>query len=140
MTGMQVDVSELRRLGTQLKLVAPALVPKIKPIVTKGAQNIKKAMQADAKKSKHFKQLAAAVGYDINRIDYGLDGGFEAVIGYGGKGEFSYGAAAAPLAGIAIFGSSRPGGGTVRNPEEALKDEAPNFEAELGKLADGILP
>ena len=135
MTGMQVDASELRRLGGDLMRIAPEMVPKIEPIVKRGAQNIKKAMQADANRSRHFKQIAQTVNYDVNRVDQGLDGGFEAEIGY----DKSAGPAAS-LAGIAIFGSSRPGGGTVRNPEEALKDEGPAFESEMGKLADGILP
>ena len=129
---MSFDASELRRLSSDLMQVTPEVVGKLGPIVTKGAQNIKKAMQADASKSRHFRQLAGAVGYDVSLLKNGMDSAYEAEIGYGGT-------SAAPLAGIAIFGSSRPGGGTVRNPEEALNDEAPAFEQWISAAVDGLL-
>lgn len=129
---LEVDASELGRLGADLLTIEPRLIPLIEPIVKKGAQNIKKAMQADANKSRHFKQIAATVTYDVNQVVYG-GAAYEAEIGY----DKSKGPAAA-LAGLAIFGSSKPGGATVRNPEEALNDEAPTFETELAALAEKV--
>ncbi len=131
---VNVDASELRLLTADLIHATPLMVAKIKPVVTKGAQNIKKAMQADANKSRHFKQIAQTINYDVTMNAAGLNASFDAEIGY----DKSAGPAAA-LAGIAIFGSSRPGGGTVRNPEEALKDEAPGFEAALAAITETLL-
>lgn len=129
-----VDGRELHQLTADLIYAAPHTVKKIEPIVKKAAQNIKKAMQADARKSRHFKQIASTVTYDVKAFEFGGDATIDAEIGY----DKSVGPAAA-LAGLAIFGSSRPGGGTVRNPEEALMDEAPEFERWLEGTLDGIL-
>ncbi len=131
---MTVDASELRRLTADLIQATPLMVGKIQPVVVKGALNIKKAMQADASKSRHFKQIAQTINYDVTMNAAGLNASFDAEIGY----DKSAGPAAA-LAGIAIFGSSRPGGGTVRNPEEALNDEAPSFEAALAAITETLL-
>jgi len=43
------------------------------------------------------------------------------------------------LAGIAYFGTSKPGGGTVRNPEDAMLEEAPNFYEFAFKATEGLL-
>jgi hypothetical protein len=129
-----VDSHEISQLTADLVKAAPLAVLKVEPAVRKGAQNIKKAMQADARKSQHFKQIARTVTYDVNVGQFGGDASIDAEIGY----DKSAGSVAA-LAGIAIFGTSKPGGGTVRNPVEALNDEAPNLEAALGAIGDGIL-
>jgi hypothetical protein len=60
------------------------------------------------------------------------DGVIEAEIGPSGGG-------AASLAGLAYFGSSKPGGGTVRNPEDAMLEEAPNFYEYAFKATEGLL-
>lgn len=129
-----VDAHELHQLSADLIQAAPLAVLKVQPIVKKAAQNIKKAMQADANKSRHFKQIARTVTYDVAVHQFAGDASIDAEIGYDKSVSPS-----AALAGIAIFGSSRPGGGTVRNPEEALNDEALGFETALGSIADGIL-
>ena len=129
-----VDTHELSQLTADLIKGAPLAVLKVEPIVKKAAQNIKKAMQADASKSRHFRQIAATVNYDITTHQFAGDASVDAEIGY----DKSAGPAAA-LAGIAIFGTSRPGGGTVRNPVEALNDEAPKLDAQLGAIGEGIL-
>lgn len=127
-------VAALAQLEADLIDAAPHTVKKIQPIVKKAAQNIKKAMQDDAKKSRHFKQIARSVTYDVNIFQFDGDASIEAEIGFDKAASPS-----AALAGIAIFGSSRPGGRTVRNPEAALADEAPEFERQLEGTLDGIL-
>ena len=82
----------------------------------------------------YFRQIASTVNYDITTHQFAGDASVDAEIGY----DKSAGPAAA-LAGIAIFGTSRPGGATVRNPMEALNDEAPKLDAQLGAIGDGIL-
>jgi hypothetical protein len=101
-------------------------------VVAKSALNTKKIMQADAKKSLHFKQIASTISYDLNVHEFGGDGVIEAEIGPSGGGSAS-------LAGIAYFGTSRPGGGTVRNPEDAMLEEAPNFFEYAFKATEGLL-
>jgi len=140
-----VDGRELHQLTADLIDAAPHTVKKIEPIVVKAAQNIKKAMMADANKSRHFKKIGRTVTYDVSVNEAFGDASIDAEIGYDKRvisdtpnkhGTFG---SAASLAGIAIFGGSRPGGGTVRNPEEALNDEAPEFERWLEGTLDGIL-
>jgi hypothetical protein len=108
------------------------MVPKIKGVVAKSALNTKKIMQADARRSRHFKQLAPAISYDLNVHEFGGDGVIEAEVGpTPGRG--------GSLAGIAYFGTSKPGGGTVRNPEDAMLEEAPNFYEFAFKATEGLL-
>ena len=131
---MSVDTSELDALRADLMSVEARLVPKIKPIVAKAAQNVKNAMRADARKSQHFKQIASTVNYDLNVFQFAGDASIEAEIGYD-----KHAGPAAALAGIAIFGTSKPGGGTVRDPVDALLEEAPNFLEYIGQACDGLL-
>lgn len=129
MTGVEVDLSELRLLTKDLGDAGPETLAKVQPILHRAANNIKRAMVADANRSKHFRQIARTITYDAT-----IDNGFEAEIGY----DKSSGPAAS-LAGIAIFGTSKPGGATVRDPVEALNDEAPEFERWLDAAVDGLL-
>lgn len=94
-------------------------------VIRRGALNVKRAMVADARASAHFKGFAPAISYDTK------DRGLSAEIGprRGRPGS---------LANIAYFGTSR-GGGTVRDPVEALMDEEPNILRELGKITERIL-
>jgi hypothetical protein len=108
------------------------MVPKIRGVVAKSALNTKKLMQTDARRSRHFKQLAPTISYDLKVHEFGGDGVIEAEIGPSGGG-------AASLAGIAYFGTSRPGGGTVRSPEDAMLEEAPNFYEYAFKATEGLL-
>ncbi|MBM9432341.1 hypothetical protein JVW63_01265 [Flaviflexus sp. JY899] len=106
------------------------LQKEIPPIVKKGALNIKEAMRKDLMASSYsgINYVASTVSFDE------LDGGFAAVIGPSsgrGRGKGS-------LANVAYFGTSR-GGGTVRDPKEALADEEDNFLTHLGKVAGGVL-
>jgi hypothetical protein len=138
-----VDTHEISQLTADLIKAAPLAVLKVEPAVKKGAQNIKKAMQADAKGHlitygeggrRIDPHLERVINYDINVHEFGGDASVDAEIGYD-----KHAGGSAALAGIAIFGTSRPGGGTVRNPVEALNDEAPNLERALGAIGDGIL-
>lgn len=129
---MSADTSDLDRLTGDFRAIPAAMVPKIRGVVAKSAVNTKKIMRADARKSRHFKQLAPTIGYDLKVHEFGGDGVIEAEIGPSGGG-------AASLAGIAYFGTSKPGGGTVRNPEDAMLEEAPNFYEYAFKATEGLL-
>jgi len=129
---MSADTSDLDGLMRDLRKIPAGMVPKLKGVVAKSAVNTKKLMAADARRSKHFKQLAPTIGYDLKEHSFGGDGVIEAEIGPSGGGSAS-------LAGIAYFGTSKPGGGTVRNPEDAMLEEAPNFYEYAFKATEGLL-
>ena len=129
---MSADASELDGLARAFCEIPALMVPKLRGVVAKSALNTKKLMQADARRSRHFKQLAPTISYDLKVHSFGGDGVIEAEIGPtpGGSGS---------LAGIAYFGTSKPGGGTVRNPEDAMLEEAPNFYEYAFKATEGLL-
>lgn len=129
---MSADASDLDGLVRSFRAIPALMVPKLRGVVAKSALNTKKLMQADARKSQHFKQLARSISYDLNVHEFGGDGVIEAEVGPtpGGGGS---------LAGIAYFGTSRPGGGTVRNPEDAMLEEAPNFYEYAFQATEGLL-
>lgn len=127
MAGIDIDVSELRAFAAELGKAAGAVTREMPAVVTKGAVNIKNTMRADAEKSRHFR-FSRSINYDTR----GGLGFYEAEIGpqKGRPGS---------IANIAYFGGAR-GGGTVRDPREALNEELPNFEKALADLAVKALP
>ena len=129
---MSVDASDLDGLARSFRAIPAAMVPKMRGVVAKSAVNTKKIMQKDAQRSRHFKQLAPTIGYDLKVHEFGGDGVIEAELGPSGGGSAS-------LAGIAYYGTSKPGGGTVRNPEDAMLEEAPNFYEFAFKATEGLL-
>ena len=129
---MSVDASDLDGLARSFRAIPALMVPKMRGVVAKSALNTKNAMRADASTSQHFKQLAPTISYDLKVNEFGGDGVIEAEIGPSGGGSAS-------LAGIAYFGTSRPGGGTVRNPEDAMLEEAPNFYEFAFRATEGLL-
>lgn len=129
---MSADTSDLDALAASFRKIPADMVPKIKGVVAKSALNTKNIMRKDARSSRHFKQLAHTIGYDLKVNSFGGDGAIEAEVGPSGGGSAS-------LAGIAYFGTSRPGGGTVRNPEDAMLEEAPNFYEYAFRATEGLL-
>lgn len=116
---VDLDLTELGTFSNELVDSADDALSKGRAIVARGALNVKRTMQADLAGSQHFGQVARDVSYDTR---VGTDW-VEAEIGptSGGAGS---------LANIAYFGTSR-GGGTVRDPQEPLNEEAPGFEQAL---------
>jgi len=127
-----VDSSELDALARDLTRIPADMVPKLRGVVARSALNTKNIMRKDAAGSVHFKQIAPTISYDLKVHAFGGDGVIEAEIGPSGGGSAS-------LAGIAYFGTSKPGGGTLRNPEEAMLEEAPNFYEYAFKATEGLL-
>lgn len=124
MSGVQVDVSEVRQLVADMREIPAELARHVRPAVAKGALNIKNQLRDEWKKSTHF--TGAPINYDIE------DDGYSAEIGPEHKG-------AGNLANIAYFGGSNGGGGTVPDPEGALNAEAPKFEKALGDILEDLL-
>ncbi|SDW33036.1 hypothetical protein SAMN04487912_102352 [Arthrobacter sp. cf158] len=136
---MSADTSEFDSIGKELLQIPAKMIPKLEAVVARSALNTKKIMQTDVRKSEHFRGkkrpgLDASIDYTIEKHEFGGDAVIEAEIGP--NPERNPGAA---LAGIAYYGSSRPGGGTVRDPEEAMLEEAPNFYEYAFKATEGLL-
>ena len=129
---MSVDASDLDGLARSFRRIPVEMVPKLKGVVAKSALNTKNIMRKDAAGSKHFRQLARTISYDIRVNSFGGDGVIEGEVGPSGGG-------AASLAGIAYFGTSRAGGATLRNPEDAMLEEAPNFYEFAFQATEGLL-
>lgn len=129
---MSVDTSELDGLARDFLKIPADMVPRIRPVVQRSCLNTKKIMAKDARSSRHFKQLAPTISYDTKVMGFAGDAVIEGEVGPSGGG-------AASLAGIAYFGTSRPGGGTVRNPEDAMLAEAPNFYEYAYRATEGLL-
>lgn len=125
---MSADTSDLDALARDFGRIPAAMIPKMRGVVAKSALNTKNIMRKDARKSRHFKQIAPTISYDL-KVSGDV---IEAEIGPSGGGSAS-------LAGIAYFGTSKPGGGTVRNPEDAMLEEAPNFYEFAFKATEGLL-
>lgn len=136
---MSADTSDFDALARDLRKIPGDMIPKLRGVVAKSAVNTKKIMQADVRKSQHFKGkkrpgLDASIDYDMKVHEFGGDGVIEADIGPNPERN-----PAASLAGIAYYGTSKPGGGTVRNPEDAMLEEAPNFYEYAFKATEDLL-
>lgn len=125
MDGFTIDASEARALAEDFRRVPDQLARHAKPIVEKGASNIKDQLRDEMGRSRHFR-AAKSITYDL------LDGGYTAEIGPTKTG-------AGPIANIAYFGGSNGGGGTVPDPRGALDAEAPRFAQALSDLAAELL-
>lgn len=134
MTGIRVDTSELRRLAADLTAAGSGIASRVRPVVVKGATNIKTQLRAEMRASRHFRGIAGDIDFSMStERDIGGGGVISAEIGpRSGPGQ------PGALANIAYFGTSR-GGGTVPDPQGALDAEAPRFEAALGEALDGLL-
>lgn len=146
------DTSELRAFAADMREIPARLERHIYDVVKRGAQNIKDEMRSEMGKSKHFGMVAPSIDYDITvRSAFGV-GSYEAEIGPNkdvrvpsrktkqrkSANEHEFKGTTASLAQFAYFGTAtRPG--TVQDPQVALDNEAPKFEAALGALLDGIL-
>jgi hypothetical protein len=136
---VSADTGDLDNLAAAFRAVPAAMVPKMRGVVAKSALNTKKIMQADVRKSQHFRGkkkpgLDRSIDYDIKVLGFAGDAEIQAEIGPNPERN-----RAAGLAGIAYYGSSRPGGGTIRNPEDAMLEEAPNFYEFAFRATEGLL-
>lgn len=130
---MSADAADLEGLVRDLRKIPALMVPKLRGVVAKSALNTKKLMVADVRKSSHFRGktapgLDASISYDLTISGDVIEAEIGPTPGGGGS-----------LAGIAYFGTSRPGGGTVRNPEDAMLEEAPNFYEYAFQATEGLL-
>lgn len=127
MANFRVDTSELRALSADLTRAHRAIGPNAMKVVERGALNIKRQLQTEARASKHFKGFASGINYDMSVSGGEIKAEIGPVKGHPGS-----------LANIAYFGTSR-GGGTVPAPDGALHAEVGNVERYLGELLERFL-
>lgn len=121
---VSVDVSELRTLSYDLARIPDKVQKGVRPVVAKGAMQVRDKMRADMRESNYFKGNARNISYDL-KVD---GGGVEAEIG----------PKPTQLAHIAYFGGANGGGGTV-DILGPLGEEVEPFVSALGDLFEGIL-
>ena len=131
---MAIDNKELYALAMDLGKMPQVMGRKCAPIFRRTALEVKKGMQADLRQSKHFKQIAASVDYDLN--EYKMFGSFVMTAEVGPNAERN---PSAPLAGIAYFGGVNGGGGTVRDPVIHARDQGSMMIGYLEMAAEGLL-
>lgn len=125
---MANDASELVNFAAELGRIEPKVARQVNAVVTKGAVNIKKTMQDDLSHSRHFKQIAPTISYDIEKSG----GAIEAEIGPNKQYR------SARLANIAYFGTSR-GGGQTADFDNGLRKELPNLTEHLRRVMGDVL-
>lgn len=118
------DVTELRGLAADLGKVPEKVQRGIRPIVLKGAYELRRKMRDDMRESNYFKGNAQNMSFDIE-----VDGsGVEAQVGP--KPSW--------LAHIAYFGGANGGGGTV-DILGPLGEEIEPFENALSDLLKDVI-
>lgn len=133
---IEIDMSEVRDLTTRLERIPATVLRGIRPVVSKGALNVKNEMQDDARESPYFGQIAPTISYDLVADESGV----EAKIGPDKDRlkQANRRTGPAGISNVAYFGTSR-GGGTIADPATALANEADRFEGALAALLDGVL-
>lgn len=131
----EIDVSEVNTLAADLLRAGSGIADTVRPIVHRGAGNIKRQLRAEMAASEHFKGAASS-------IDYDMAGGGRAMFGVGvieaRIGPRSDPGSPGNIANVAYFGTPR-GGGTVPDPMRALEAEAPRFQAAIEKALGDLL-
>lgn len=114
---------------------APASVVKgIGPILRRTALEVKRGMVEDFQKSRHFRQVARSIDYDVTTT-----GAFGSHVVQAEIGPNAARHRSAALAGIAYFGGANGGGGTVRDPSHHLQVQGELMEKYIGDLLEEAL-
>ena len=124
----------IHELARDLGKLPDRLVKKVENVIPKTGQAMKKRMQSDFRGSKSFKQVAQSIDYEVKRLGFGDNAVIQVEIGPNAERS-----ASAALAGIAYFGTSRPGGATVPDPVVPMRLEAPLFYGFMEMAAEGLL-
>ena len=125
---MSNDASELRNFAAELGRVEPKVERQVNSVMSKGALNIKNTLREDLSHSRHFKQIAPTISYDIEKSA----GAIEAEIGPNKQYR------SARLANIAYFGTSR-GGGQTADFDNGLRKELPKLTEHLRRVMGDVL-
>lgn len=125
------DASDFDALARDLdRAAASDLIGKIEPTVMRGAAEIQRGMRADMSASAHFGQVAGVITFDVDRFTNHV----RAEVG-----PLSAGRVVGDLAHFAYWGGSNGGGGTVRDPEYLLEQEAAPLERFIGDVLEDLI-
>jgi hypothetical protein len=132
---VSIETEGLDELTADMRSAAARLRDDIGPVIAKGALNIKQQIKNDFRESAHFgstKPGSVIPNIRYNRKDTAdsVEAEIAPFVDAGGIGG---------LTGIALYGGSRGGGGTVADPIIALQAEAPRFTDALAALAAEVL-
>ena len=118
-------VDGMRSFSVTLREASKRVVDEVEKVIFKGSMNIKEQLKKEATGHEHFPLVAATMGFDMRQTPGG-------VVSDIGPREGS-------LAGIAYFGSSRPGGASLPDPKWTLNDEAPAVERHIADVSERLL-
>jgi hypothetical protein len=118
---LEVDIDGARKVADDLADVDAA---RFRPVVAKGALNVKNALQREARSAGHYKHFHRSISYE-------LLGDLEAEIGP--DKDRVQGA----LGNILYFGTSK--NAAVLDLDASLAREAPRFELALADVAEDVL-
>lgn len=131
---MAVDNRELYALAADLGKMPQVMGGESRKIFRRTALEVKNGMQADLRESRHFKQVALSVDYDVT--EGGVLGALSMSAEIGPNAERN---SSAPLAGIAYFGGVNGGGGTVRDPVFHAVEQGSRMVEYIRDAAEGLL-
>lgn len=138
---MSFDATELSAFAAELGAAGDGLRKGVNSVVFKGAMNVKDAYNESFEGSPHFKGTSGSVDFDIeiaaDAIEAEIGPNHARFPGVPGPGKTR---PAAGLAGVAILGGARGGGGTVEDPQAHLDAEEDGFIRAIGDVVDGLLP
>lgn len=120
-----IDASDLRIFAEVARESGNHAVALVKRSVTKGSVNVKTQLRSEAQQSSSFKQIARTIDFDTETTASHIETQIGPNKGIGGS---------ASLGGIAYFGTSKPGGGTLPDPVKALEVEAPKLESAIADI------
>jgi hypothetical protein len=132
---ISMDTSEFRAAAADLTAAGSGVAARVRPVVKKGAGNIKGQLRREMQSSAAFKGITPDIDYSMHGGEMFGVGVIEAEIGpRTGSGH------AGNLANVAYFGGANGGGGTVPDPRGALEAEIPRFEKALLDVLGDLLP
>jgi hypothetical protein len=126
MTSFEISFEDMG-VTAMLQAAGGQLPGKVRDAVKSSGDSVIKTMKADASKSGSFRFAG--------RISGEMKGNAGTSIFEGGPVKGGAGS----LANIAYFGGAHGGGGTVRDPQQALNEEAPKFEKSIGDAVEDLL-
>lgn len=126
---MPLDTSETQKLINAARNIPDEILPKARAIMQKGAVEMKKNLQEDARGSKYFKQFAKKITYDTKLKAKGVE------MEIGPENEKTIGKGGGPGAAIAYFGGANGGGGTL-DLDTPVENEFTNIDRYMKNLGD----
>lgn len=135
---MPLDTSETQKLLDAIRKFDTDVRSQASAVLVKGAVEIKKNLQTEARKSKHFGQVAKSISYETTRrrdtteIEIGPDKERAYAGGRPGRPNKP-----GPIANIAYFGGANGGGGSL-DFDEPVERELTVIDEHLKKLGEAL--